>query len=108
LARKHDLELKVPDDLAFASELTDGGDLRRGKRRSCGAGLETAYISPFGDVQPCSGITNRVFGNVRSNSFMSAWTGDSANTWRQYAGTHDSWKICANMAELLQLEKTGE
>jgi len=96
LAQKHGLNLKLPDDLAISSELADGGDLRRGVRKCCGAGLETAYISPYGDVHPCSGMPNQSFGDVRSNSFISAWTGDGANTWRQCVCTHDSWRACSH------------
>lgn len=94
LAQKHGLELRLPDDGASVSKTADGQDLRRGKRRSCGAGLVTVYISPSGDVQPCSGMTNKVFGNVRSNPFMSAWTGETANAWRQFANSHDSFFAC--------------
>jgi MoaA/NifB/PqqE/SkfB family radical SAM enzyme len=104
LAQKYDLKLKLPADLASIPELADGEDLRLGKRKSCGAGLETAYISPYGDVQPCVGVTNRNFGNVRSDSFMSVWTSDSAKTWRQYACSHDSWKVCAQMEIFLNKE----
>jgi len=94
LAQKHGLKLKLSGDLAFVSELADGGDLRQGKRKSCGAGFETAYISPCGNVQPCSGMPNIVFGKLRSNSFMSVWTGRGADTWRQFTFTHDSWYLC--------------
>jgi len=96
LAQKHGLELKLPDDMAFVTELADGQDLRRGKHRTCGAGLVTAYISPYGHVQPCSALPKWVFGNVRSDSFMSAWTGQGANKWRQCACSNCAWKACTH------------
>lgn len=102
LAQKYDLRLKLPFDLALTPELADGWELRPGKRKNCGAGFETAYISPNGNVQPCSGQPNFIFGNVSSNSFMSVWTSDSADNWHQFAVTHDSYRCAASLKSLNQ------
>lgn len=94
LAREHGLDIKVPGDLALEARVIDGGELRRGKRSSCGAGFQTAYISPYGTVLPCSGMTDYIFGNVKSDSFMSSWTSQKAKNWRRFTSTHKSWFLC--------------
>lgn len=94
LAKKHRLELKLPADMAPASEMVDGGDLRRGKIKTCGAGFETGYISPRGEVRPCSGVSSRVFGNVATNSFIDVWTSPAAQDWRKRSLCHGHWSLC--------------
>lgn len=96
LARKHSLELKLPDDLASCFEFADGGDLRQGEHRSCGAGLVTAYISPYGNVQPCSSLPNWVIGNIGTDSFMNVWTNSCADKWHRCASTNGAWRCCIN------------
>jgi MoaA/NifB/PqqE/SkfB family radical SAM enzyme len=94
LARESALDVKMVGDLAFDDCLADGKDLRKGQRKSCGAGFRTGYISPYGKVQPCSGMPERVFGSVRTDSFMSSWTSQSAENWRQSISNHHSWFLC--------------
>jgi MoaA/NifB/PqqE/SkfB family radical SAM enzyme len=99
LAQKYDLKLKLPSDLAGCAELADGGDLRLGKIKSCGSGLETAYISPYGNVQPCSGTPEYVFGNVKDNSFISVWKNAAADSWRKRACSSCSWCLCVQKTQ---------
>ncbi|HEY31554.1 MAG TPA: radical SAM protein [Dehalococcoidia bacterium] len=96
MAKKHGLNLKLTGDMALNSSTADGGDLRLGKRKSCGAGFETGYIAPNGNVQPCSGMPSRVFGNMRKDSFITSWAGQKAKKWRDFTSTHDSWFLCGN------------
>jgi len=81
IAQNNGLILKLPPDLAPAAELADRYELLENKKR-CGAGLETAYISPKGAVQFCSATPNNIFGSVKTNSFMSVWTNNYAKVWR--------------------------
>ena len=94
LAQKYNFNLQLPEDLSSCPETLDGLDLRRGEISSCGAGLETAYISPYGNVQPCSGQANYIFGNILSESFMSVWTNNEADTWRRTVIGGGCWRLC--------------
>lgn len=101
-SQKYGLELKMVSDLAGCAELADGGELRLGKIKSCGAGMETAYISPEGKVQPCSGTPEIPFGEVKNSSFMDVWTNNLANAWREQARSSCNWCLC------LQKSKIGD
>ena len=102
LAQKNGIALMLPSDLAILPELLDGGEIREGKRKSCGSGLETAYISPEGNVQPCSGTPNYPFGSVKSDRFMKVWTSPSATMWRQQACSNCSYCLCLKSFEIIE------
>jgi radical SAM protein with 4Fe4S-binding SPASM domain len=94
LAKAKGIELKLAADMGMSVGMVDGEELRQGRRQSCGAGIETGYISPTGNVQPCSGVTSRVFGNIKSAPFMSVWNGPAAKDWKNRSLCHDSWFLC--------------
>lgn len=100
LSQKHAMKLKMPSDMAGCAEFSDGGELRLGKIKSCGSGLETAYVSPTGNVQPCSGTPEHAFGNITSDAFMDSWTNAQAIAWRQRAGASCTWCLCLQPAKL--------
>ena len=108
LAQKNDIVLTLPTDLAISPKLLDGGEIREGKHKSCGAGIETAYISPEGNVQPCSSIPGYIFGSVKSDKFMKVWTSLTAAMWRQRAGFHCSCSLCLQSSEIVEILQTFE
>ena len=104
LANKYNVNLKLASDLVLkrnfvdeaGKKYVDGWDLRQGKRMSCGAGFETAYIAPDGTVLPCSGMPKLCFGYVKSDTFLNSWASENAEKWRKFTSTHNSWFLCGH------------
>ena len=91
LAKKNDLKLKLPIDLAISPDFLDTGKTGKESSKGCEAGKVTAYISPRGIVQSCSAQPQNIFGEVVSHSFMEAWTSPAAELWRNQKCTHCAW-----------------
>lgn len=99
LAEKYGLNVQFSAD-DFPLSITESNDpkLRALKRNNCGAGFETVYISPVGDVLGCVTLPDFPFGNVAENSFAEIWNGTAATRYQhQFRNPHE-WKICDDCA----------
>ncbi|WP_268878248.1 SPASM domain-containing protein [Methanofollis fontis] len=82
------------DDFPVSAEEAKDGKLGISGVQNCGAGTATAYVSPYGEVLPCSSIPQIVFGNIRNDSFMRIWTGSTAMWFRKMAASSNERLIC--------------
>lgn len=71
----------------FNLEPAKSGDkkLRSADYHTCGAGHETAYISPTGDVLPCSSMPHVILGNVSNGNFTDVWEGQVIKRYKALA-----------------------
>jgi MoaA/NifB/PqqE/SkfB family radical SAM enzyme len=80
----------------FDIDIVQGGDkkLRSAEHCTCGAGFETAYISPCGDVLACSSMPNVIMGNIKDSSFIEIWNAHTAEYYRTQALLFGKRQIC--------------
>jgi len=67
----------------------------RGRLLGCGAGRQSFFLDPFGNIYPCN-ILDMVMGNIRTGSFEEIWTSERAEEARRLTGTCDAacWMVC--------------
>ncbi len=67
----------------------------RGRLLGCGAGRQSFFLDPFGNVYPCN-ILDVVMGNIRSASFEEVWNSAQADKARQETGKCEAacWMVC--------------
>ena len=106
LGKKYGIEVLFPVYFPVSPKETDGGELRYGNHMNCGAGFETAYISPYGEIHPCSSMPQVNFGILTSMSFMDAWTSKIANDYRHLASNCACFQLCT-MKDVHILNNTG-
>lgn len=95
LGRQHGLEVQLSaDDFPVSYEETNDPKLRDLERKNCGAGFETAYISPKGELLGCVAIPNLGFGELHKTSFLEAWRGNIAETYRRMAMETSERRLC--------------
>ena len=82
------------DDFPFPPEAINDDKLRSQERCNCGAGFETAYISPSGDVMPCSSIPDVILGNIAEANFLAIWDGERTRQYRQAAERCTKQRLC--------------
>jgi len=95
IGKRYGIMVKFPVYFPITLEEVDGREMRSSKRKNCGAGIVTAYISPSGNVQPCSSMPRLIFGNLSTISFMDAWTSSEAATYRHLALSCGCCQLCA-------------
>lgn len=95
LGRAHNLEVQLSSE-DFPLSVTDAKDqkLRDDERQNCGAGFETCYIAPQGDVLGCVTIPDLSFGNLHTESFIKVWRGQRAKTYRRLASSTSECRLC--------------
>jgi MoaA/NifB/PqqE/SkfB family radical SAM enzyme len=99
LAAEAGLTLRLAAD-DFPTALDDGvlSKLRDVDRPSCGAGTETAYVTPRGELLGCVAIPDRSFGALHTSSFAEVWEGRAAQGYRQEADESGARRLCDVMA----------
>lgn len=91
MGRKYGIIVKLEDELQSEPEK---GKLRYSKHHNCGAGYQTAYISPNGDVYICSAVPEYSLGNLKNMLFMEAWTSLAAGKYRQLTHNCGEYSLC--------------
>ncbi|QSZ68034.1 radical SAM protein [Methanofollis aquaemaris] len=82
------------DDFPLTPREAKDHKLRFDEGENCGAGFATAYVSPYGEVLPCSSMPHVVLGNVASEGFMEAWTGERARRFRELVTSCGTQLLC--------------
>jgi MoaA/NifB/PqqE/SkfB family radical SAM enzyme len=95
LGKKYRLTVQLSSD-DFPIDFTDTNDtkLRQAGRSHCGAGFDTAYVSPRGHVLSCVTMPNHSFGQLHYQSFAEAWQSQSAQQFRTKASACGTCRIC--------------
>lgn len=88
-----DIQLSM-DDFPVDVEVSHDPKLRDAERPNCGAGFETCYIAPRGDVLGCVTIPGMGFGNVRDRSFRDVWESRVAGEYRHQATASGARRLC--------------
>jgi len=67
----------------------------RGRLLGCGAGVQSFFLDPFGNVYPCN-ILDQVMGNLLETSFEELWTSEHAEDVRRQTGMCEAkcWMVC--------------
>jgi MoaA/NifB/PqqE/SkfB family radical SAM enzyme len=95
LGRKYKLTVQLSsDDFEIEFSETNDTKLRRQERKTCGAGFDTAYISPRGHVLSCVTIPNAPFGQLHYDSFAKVWQSQHAHTFRHRAAMYGTCRTC--------------
>lgn len=82
------------DDFPLTPREAKDHKLRFDEGTNCGAGFATAYVSPYGEVLPCSSMPQVSFGNVTTAAFMEIWTGERARRFRELVASCGTQLIC--------------
>ncbi len=101
LGKEHNLEVQLSaDDFPVPSEDANDPKLRCPERTNCGAGFESCYISPNGEVLGCVTMPNLVFGLLHTESFLSVWQGKLAESYRQLAEAASERRLCDSLCNI--------
>jgi len=86
----------------FPLSIIDAGDpkLRDIERPNCGAGFESCYITPKGQILGCVVLPELGFGELQSQSFRTVWEGKLAREYRQSADGVTTRRLCDGMRGL--------
>lgn len=100
LAGQHGLTVQLSAD-DFPLSVSDAKDprLRDAKRQNCGAGLETCYITPRGEILGCVTMPGLGFGQLQTQSFREVWEGKVAQSYRDSAAGI-SGRLCDGVSRL--------
>ena len=82
------------DDFPFRPEEINDDKPRFQDHRNCGAGFETVYVSPSGDVMPCSSMQDVILGNIAEADFATVWNGEQTREYRRSAERCDIQRLC--------------
>ncbi|WP_432662609.1 radical SAM protein [Wukongibacter baidiensis] len=91
LGKKYNIIVKLEDILQSEP---DKNKLRYSRHMNCGAGYQTAYISPNGDVYICSALPEYSLGNLKDMSFMEVWTSLPTTKYRQMTHNCSHYSLC--------------
>jgi MoaA/NifB/PqqE/SkfB family radical SAM enzyme len=95
LGKKYGLSVQLSsDDFPIDFSETNDTKLRRDGRSHCGAGFDTAYVSPRGHVLSCVTIPSHSFGQLHYQSFTEAWQSQAAQQFRTEASRCGVCRIC--------------
>ena len=95
LGKSYNMNIQLSaDDFPVTVEEANDPKLRYMKRCNCGAGFETAYISPYGELLGCVTIPSIKFGILKEKKFMDAWQSHISETYRNLAIKSNEWRIC--------------
>lgn len=93
IANTHGITIQFSSD-DFTMEVSNDPKIRYDETNNCGAGYETAYISPDGIVLGCVTMPTFPFGNLKNNSFMDVWLGVEASSYRDIVSGTKARRIC--------------
>jgi MoaA/NifB/PqqE/SkfB family radical SAM enzyme len=95
LGKKNGIEVQLSsDDFPISYLEAHDPKLRDHSRKNCGAGFETCYISPYGQVFSCVTIPTLEFGRLHNESFTTAWQSQKAQQFRVQANACGTCRIC--------------
>ncbi len=95
LGKKYKLQVQLSsDDFPINYLETNDPKLRDLTRSNCGAGFETCYISPYGQVLSCVTMPHLSFGALHEDTFMSVWQSHKAESYRAKASACGVCRIC--------------
>jgi MoaA/NifB/PqqE/SkfB family radical SAM enzyme len=98
LGKKHGLQVQLSaDDFPVPTEDSNDPKLRCPERTNCGAGFESCYISPNGEVLGCVTMPDLAFGLLHTESFLSVWQGKLAESYRQLAKAANDRRLCDSL-----------
>ena len=101
LGAKYGLTVQLSSD-DFPVPVVDARDpkLRDSKRQNCGAGLETCYITPKGQILGCVVMPDLGFGQLQKQSFVEVWEGTVAADYRRRAAGASNRRLCDAVGQL--------
>ena len=100
LGKEYGLEVQLSsDDFPMSSKEANDPKLRCPERSNCGAGFESCYISPNGEVLSCVTMPDLAFGLLHTESFSSVWRGKLAESYRQLAGAAKDRRLCDSLCD---------
>lgn len=82
------------DDFPYLGNHAHDPKIRDTARPNCGAGFETCYISPKGQIFGCVTISEMVFGDLQANSFLEVWQSEIAKKYRRRAILGGQRRFC--------------
>ncbi len=95
LGKKYGLTVQLSsDDFPIDFTATNDTKLRQKGRGHCGAGFDTAYVSPQGHVLSCVTMPNHSFGQLHYQPFAEAWQSQSAQQFRTKASACGTCRVC--------------
>ncbi len=98
LAEKFGLLIQLSeDDFEVNSMFINDPKLRSTEADHCGAGFETCYITPHGEVLGCVTIENISFGNVTKQSFLDCWVNTISSKYRVESSKSPSRRLCDHL-----------
>lgn len=108
LGEKHGMDVQLSlDDFPVSVEDSHDPKLRDSERANCGAGFDTCYISPQGDVLGCVTIPGLGFGNLKKLSFRDVWESRIASDYRHKAEASGARRICDALNKPAAEQETG-
>jgi MoaA/NifB/PqqE/SkfB family radical SAM enzyme len=98
LGAKSGLTVQLSAD-DFPVPIVDARDpkLRDAERGNCGAGLETCYITPKGQILGCVVMPDLRFGQLQKQSFVEIWKAKEAADYRRRAASSGKRRLCDAM-----------
>jgi MoaA/NifB/PqqE/SkfB family radical SAM enzyme len=101
LGAKSGLTVQLSAD-DFPVPVVDARDpkLRNAERQNCGAGLETCYITPKGQILGCVVMPDLRFGQLQKQSFVEIWEAKEAADYRRRAAGASNRRLCDAMERL--------
>ena len=95
LGKEYGLTVQLSaDDFLVTVDKANDPKLRDLERQNCGAGFESCYISPNGELQSCVTMPNLAFGLLHTESFRTAWQGKLAEEFRRLANNSQERRLC--------------
>lgn len=95
LGEKFDIAVQLSaDDFPIPMDKTNDPRLRDYQRKNCGAGFETCYIAPNGELLSCVTMPHMAFGLLHTESFQKVWRGKLAEDFRRLAEGGKDRRIC--------------
>lgn len=101
LGAKSGLTVQLSAD-DFPVTVVDARDpkLRDAERQNCGAGLETCYITPKGQILGCVVMPDLRLGQLQKQSFAEIWEAREAADYRRRAAGASNRRLCDAMERL--------
>ena len=105
LGAKSGLTVQLSSD-DFPVPVVDARDpkLRDSERQNCGAGLETCYITPKGQILGCVVMPDLGFGQLQKQSFVEVWEGTVAADYRRRAAGASNRRLCDAVGQLRSID----
>ena len=95
LGRAQGLRVQLSsDDFPVSATVANDPKLRDSDQPNCGAGFETCYISPRGQLLGCVTIPQIGLGDLHATPFLEVWSSRQAAAYRHRAAATDQRRLC--------------